>query len=115
MIDTNLIKDDPQAVFKSLESRNYNFEIDLYDITSLEAKGNSTLNAIFAIRSVPPLSLFALFSVHIAISSLSMNNCFERPKRFSKSTMKLIRTIDLEKSEIFLELLRRKNQFTDWR
>ena len=30
MIDTNLIKDDPQAVFKSLESRNYNFEIDLY-------------------------------------------------------------------------------------
>ena len=34
MIDTNLIKDDPQAVFKSLESRNYNFEIDLYMKTS---------------------------------------------------------------------------------
>ena len=31
MIDTNLIKDDPQAVVKNLESRNYNFEIDLYN------------------------------------------------------------------------------------
>ena len=31
MIDTNLIKDDPQAVLKSLESRNYNFEIDSYN------------------------------------------------------------------------------------
>ena len=31
MIDTNLIKDDPQAVVKNLESRNYNFEIDSYN------------------------------------------------------------------------------------
>ena len=30
MIDTNLIKDDPQVVVKNLESRNYNFEIDVY-------------------------------------------------------------------------------------
>ena len=31
MIDTNLIKDDPQAVVKNLESRNYNFKIDSYN------------------------------------------------------------------------------------
>jgi len=37
------------------------------------------------------------------MSFLSMNNCFERPKRCSKSTLKLIRTIDLEKSDIFLK------------
>ena len=35
MIDTNLIKNDPQVVVKNLESRNYNFEIDAYK--SLEA------------------------------------------------------------------------------
>ena len=35
MIDTNLIKNDPQAVVKNLESRNYNFEVDSYK--SLEA------------------------------------------------------------------------------
>ena len=35
MIDTNLIKDDPQAVVKNLESRNYNFDINVYE--SLEA------------------------------------------------------------------------------
>jgi seryl-tRNA synthetase len=35
MIDTNLIKEDPQAVVKNLESRNYNFEINVYE--SLEA------------------------------------------------------------------------------
>ena len=36
MIDTNLIKDDPQAIVKNLDSRNYNFDINLYE--SLEAK-----------------------------------------------------------------------------
>ena len=30
MIDTNLIKDDPKAVVKSLELRNYIFDIDGY-------------------------------------------------------------------------------------
>ena len=35
MIDTNLIKNDPQAVVENLESRNYNFEVDSYK--SLEA------------------------------------------------------------------------------
>ena len=36
MIDTNLIKDDPQAIVKNLDSRNYNFDINLFE--SLEAK-----------------------------------------------------------------------------
>jgi seryl-tRNA synthetase len=36
MIDTNLMKDDPQAIVKNLDSRNYNFDINLFE--SLEAK-----------------------------------------------------------------------------
>ena len=36
MIDTNLIKEDPQAIVKNLDSRNYNFDINLFE--SLEAK-----------------------------------------------------------------------------
>jgi seryl-tRNA synthetase len=36
MIDTNLIKDDPQAIVKNLKSRKYNFNIQSYEI--LEAK-----------------------------------------------------------------------------
>ena len=36
MIDTNSIKDDPQAIVKNLDSRNYNFDINLFE--SLEAK-----------------------------------------------------------------------------
>ena len=36
MSDTNLIKDDPQAIVKNLDSRNYNFDINLFE--SLEAK-----------------------------------------------------------------------------
>lgn len=36
MIDTNLIKEDPQAIVKNLDSRNYNFDINLFE--SIEAK-----------------------------------------------------------------------------
>ena len=38
MIDINLIKDDPQAVVKNLESRNYNFEIDSYNDLEVNRK-----------------------------------------------------------------------------
>lgn len=42
MIDTNLIKDDPQMVAKNLQSRNYDFNIELYERLEAQRKKHQT-------------------------------------------------------------------------
>ena len=42
MIDTNLIKDDPQMVAKNLQSRNYDFNIESYESLEAQRKKHQT-------------------------------------------------------------------------
>ena len=42
MIDTNLIKDDPQMVAKNLQSRNYDFNIESYECLEAQRKKHQT-------------------------------------------------------------------------
>ena len=42
MIDTNLLKDNPQRVLKTLKSRNYDFNIESYESLEAQRKTHQT-------------------------------------------------------------------------
>ena len=44
MIDTNLIKDNPQAITEKLKLRTYDFDLDLFESLEAQAKKISNRN-----------------------------------------------------------------------
>ena len=84
MIDTNLIKDDPQMVAKNLLSRNYDLNIESYESLELSEKSIKPkqkickLNAIASPKNMDYLKKRARMTLHsirrLSLSRLSLIN-----------------------------------------